>query len=319
MHLERESCCRELVQLLRANDAVAVVHLAFVSDPRHTSFASQRQMWQVNVAGTARVMEAIAEVNRHGGNVQRFVYLGSAAVYGPETKPLVDEEASLGASTLMYAMQKAEADGVVRFRAGSMGKCETYLLRPHIFAGAPVENYLMDIVRGQKSGTGRLARIMRRKGIRAPLLLPTGELSPRKLFQFVHIDDVTRLVAWLLQKAPPQREKLLTLNVAGSGAPISIGKCAEIAGERMVQLPWGWMCMKLLSLLWSWRATAVPPDALPYMSGSYTTSTDRLRRLLGSDYSEVIRYSSEAALRDSFEAMEGSQTGLEYANKINAG
>jgi nucleoside-diphosphate-sugar epimerase len=319
MHLERESCCRELVQLLRANDAVAVVHLAFVSDPRHVSFADQRRMWQVNVAGTAWVMEAIAEVNRHGGNVQRFVYLSSAAVYGPETKPLVDEEAPLGTPALTYAMQKTEADSVVRFRAGSMGKCETYLLRPHIFGGAPVENYLMDIVRGRESSTGRLARIMRRKGIRAPLLLPTGELAPRKLFQFVHVDDVARLVAWLLQKAPPQREKLLTLNVAGSGAPISIAKCAEIAGERMVQLPWGWMCAKLLSLLWNWGASAVPPDAFPYISGSYTTSTDRLRRLLGSDYAEVIRYSSEAALRDSFEAMEESQTALAQMNEINAG
>ena len=37
-------------------------------------------------------------------------------MYGPETPPLVREEAALEAHTLNYAVQKAEADGVVRFR-----------------------------------------------------------------------------------------------------------------------------------------------------------------------------------------------------------
>jgi hypothetical protein len=130
---------------------------------------------------------------------------------------------------------------------------------------------------------------------------------------------MARLVAWLLQKAPPQSGKLLTLNVAGSGAPISIAKCAEIAEIRTVRLPSGWMCAKILSLLWSWGASAVPPDAFPYISGSYTVSTDRLRRLLGSDYAEVIQYSNEAALRDSFQVVEGRLATSEEPDKIDAG
>jgi len=318
-NLGQESSCRELVQLLRVTDAAAVVHLAFVSDPLLTAEADLKRAWQVNVAGTARVMEAIAEVNRHGGNVQKFIYLSSAAVYGAEAKPLVDEEAPLGGHTLTYAVQKSEADAVVRFRAGSMGKCDTYLLRPQMFAGAPVENYLLNTLRGREFGTGKLAATMRRKGIRVPLLLPPGEWPLQKLFQFVHVDDVARLIAWLLSMAPTQSGKLTVLNVAGSGAPVSVAKCAEISQARVVRLPSGWMCAKTLTLLWNLGASAVPPDAYQYISGSYTMSTDRLRRMLGSDYADVIQYSNEAALRDSFETAERSQPISEEPDKIDAG
>jgi hypothetical protein len=44
----------------------------------------------------------------------------------------------------------------------------------------------------------------------------------------------------------------------------------------------------------------LPPEAFSYVAGSYTVSTERLRNLLGGDFEKVIRYSAEAALRDSF-------------------
>lgn len=300
LDMGRESSCVALVKLLRESRAEAVVHLAFVIDPLLTGVTDRERMWQINVAGTARVMEAIAEVNRHGGNVRKFIYPSSVAVYGPETPPLVDEDAPLAAHTLNYAVQKAEADGVVRFRAAAMGKCSTYLLRPHIFAGASVENYLVNAIRGRAFGNGRLAAMMRRKQMRLPLLLPVGEEYPKKLLQFVHVDDMARLVTWLLRKAPADNGEVLPLNVAGSGTPVSIAQCAEIAGARTVRLPSAWLCAKTLALLWNCGISSVPPDAYPYMCGSYTMSTQRLRALLGDDYAKVIQYSSEQALRDSF-------------------
>jgi len=240
-------------------------------------------------------------VNRHGGSVRKFIYPSSVAVYGPETPPLVDEDAPMGAHTLNYAVQKAEADGVVRFRAAGMGKCSTYLLRPHIFAGASVENYLVNAIRGRAFGNGRLAMTLRRRQMRLPLLLPIGEAYPKKLLQFVHVDDMARLVTWLLHKVPSEEGDVLVLNVAGSGTPISIAQCAEIAEAQMMRLPTRWLCAKTLALLWNWGVSSVPPDAFPYMSGSYTMSTRRLKDLLGRDYQKVIQYSSEGALRDSFQ------------------
>lgn len=302
LDLGRESSCVALVRLLRETNAQAVVHLAFVSDPLRSGTADRERMWQINVAGTGRVMEAIAEVNRRGGNIQKFIYPSSVVVYGPETEPLVDEEAPLGAHTMTYAMQKAEADGVVRFRAASMGQCSAYLLRQQIITGASVESYPVDMIRGRAFGKGKLAERLQRRRIRLPLLLPARERCSQKLFQFVHVDDIARLVTWLLQKAPPQAGNLLTLNVAGTGAPITLARCAEIANARTVQLPSRWICAKALTLLWKLGISAVPPDAFPYIAGSYTISTDRLRKLLGVDYAKVIQYSNEEALRDCLQA-----------------
>jgi nucleoside-diphosphate-sugar epimerase len=307
LDLGQESSCVRLVRLLRESGAEAVVHLAFAMDPVRTGVMDRERMWQINVAGTARVMEAISEVNRQGGNIRKFIYPSSVSVYGPETKPMVNEEAPLDAHTLNYAVQKAEADAVVRFRANSMGVCSTYLLRPHVFAGASVGNYLLDAMRGHALGNSRLAKKMRRKQMRLPLLLPMGKEYPQKLFQFVHMDDMARLVTWLLQRTTLKEGKMLTLNVAGSGSPISIAKCAEIAKTRIVRLPTGWLCAKIMSLLWNRGVSPVPPDAFPYMSGSHTISTRRLRELLGGDYDKVIQYSTEAALRDSFTEVEKPQ------------
>jgi nucleoside-diphosphate-sugar epimerase len=304
LNIGHESSCVQLVRLLRETGAEAVVHLAFVIDPLLTGVSDRNRMWQINVAGTARVMEAIAEVNRHGGNVRKFIYPSSVSVYGPETPPLVDEDAPLRAHTLTYAVQKAEADGVVRFRAISMGNCSTYLLRPHIFAGSSVENYLVNAIRGRAYGNGKLAARLKQKKQRLPLLLPYGESYPKKLLQFVHVDDVARLIAWLLQKPAPEEADVLVLNVAGSGMPISISQCAEIAQARIVKLPTRWLCAKVMALGWSWGVSSVPSDVFPYMCGSYTINTKRLRDLLGSDYNNVIRYSTEAALRDSFAEIE---------------
>ena len=75
MDLGQEESCRQLYLLMRQISPVAVVHLAFVIDPVRTGVLDVDRMWQINVAGTARVMEAITEANRdvdlpHSVNVQ---------------------------------------------------------------------------------------------------------------------------------------------------------------------------------------------------------------------------------------------------------
>ena len=64
MDLGDEDSCRQLFLLLRDSRAEAVVHLAFVLDPVRAGVLDVDRMWQINVAGTARVMEAITEANR---------------------------------------------------------------------------------------------------------------------------------------------------------------------------------------------------------------------------------------------------------------
>ena len=61
MDLGEEASCRSLFELLRDTQTFAVIHLAFVIDPVRTGVLDVTRMWQINVAGTARVMEAVTE------------------------------------------------------------------------------------------------------------------------------------------------------------------------------------------------------------------------------------------------------------------
>jgi hypothetical protein len=57
---------------------------------------------------------------------------------------------------------------------------------------------------------------------------------------------------------------------------------------------------QLLKWLWRLKLSAIPPDAVPYMSGQYVMNTDRLKKFLGPDYERVIRYTIADAFADSF-------------------
>ena len=298
--LAQESSCQHLIDLLRETRAIAVVHLAFVIDPVRTGVLDRAHMWQINVAGTARVMEAITVVNRAGaGTVTKFIFPSSVSAYGPELPYPVSEDYPLGAHTLPYAMHKQEADEVARLRAPKLGPCTTYVLRPQIFAGASMQNYLVGSLRGTVGGNGRIAEWLRARGTRLPLVLPRGDEYLAKRFQFVHVDDMARLIAWILRR-PDRGSGVITLNVAGRGDSITIHMAARIAKQKIVRLPSSRWCRWALALLWKLGISSVPPEALPYMTGSYLMDASRLRAFLGADYPDVIRYTTEEALADTF-------------------
>ncbi|HSE50034.1 MAG TPA: NAD-dependent epimerase/dehydratase family protein [Terriglobales bacterium] len=299
--LGEEASCAQLVELLRHTRCSAVVHLAFVIDPVRTGVLDVPRMWQINVAGTARVMEAITEVNRLGGGVTKFIFPSSVSAYGPELPHAVDETYPLGAHSLPYAVHKRESDLVVQQRASQLGACGTVILRPHIFVGATMQNYLVGSLRGTPSGRGARAARMRAKGRRLPMLIPFGKQYPDTRFQFLHVDDVARLIAWLLRRGDPDRD-LLILNVAGRGAPITLARAAEIARQKILRVPGRATMRALLALLWKLGVSGIPPEALPYMLGTYLMDCSRLERLLGADYQRVIRFTVEEALRETFQA-----------------
>jgi nucleoside-diphosphate-sugar epimerase len=299
LDLGREASCTALIRLLRETGANSVVHLSFILDPLRSGILDVEQMWQINVAGTARVMEAISVVNRTGGKVRRFIYPSSVSVYGPETPGPVQEDAPLQAYGLPYAVHKKESDEVVRYRAESIGDCRIYLLRPHIFAGATMQNYMVGVLRGTPLGKGKRAARMRAEGKRLPLMLPRGKEYLEKKLQFVHVDDVARLLAYLLYR-PASDPPMTILNVTGQGDPLTIEACARIANATIKSAPNRATFALVLKVLWKWGVSSVPPEALPYLIGSYTMNTARLQQFLGADYPRVIQYTSEEALRDSF-------------------
>jgi UDP-glucose 4-epimerase len=303
MDLGREPSCRETIDLLRETGADSVVHLAAVLDPQRTGVLDVERMWQINVAGTARVLEAISVVNRTGAAVKQFIFPSSVAVYGPETGGPVKEDAPLRAHTLAYAIHKREADEVVRYRSESLGDCRAYILRPPIFTGATMHNYMVGALRGTPMGKSKRAARMRAEGKRLPLMLPRGPKYLEKRQQFLHVDDMARLLAVVLGR-PETDPPITVINVAGRGEPITLQRCAEIAQAEIKRVPTRAMFRTVLRVLWRLGISTIPPDAMPYMIGSYTMDTTRLQQFLGPEYSRVIQYTVEDALKDSFQGRE---------------
>jgi nucleoside-diphosphate-sugar epimerase len=300
LDLGAEESTRELLLLFRELQPVSVVHLAFVIDPQRSGVLDVDRMWRINVAGTARVVEAITEANRTAASIIRqFVFPSSVSAYGSDLSAAVTEDSPLAAHTLPYAIHKKESDLVVQQRAPALRGCGVFILRPHIFAGSTVENYLMGAFRGTPNGKGWLAAHMRASEKRLPCMLPFGKRYLDNKIQFVHVDDIARLIAWILTREP-EAQRLTILNVAGRGDPLTFAQCIEMAHAKLMRVPGRWGMRRVLELLWKLKISAIPPDAVPYMTSQYIMNTERLKQFVGDDYERVIEKTNAEAFADSF-------------------
>jgi nucleoside-diphosphate-sugar epimerase len=140
---------------------------------------------------------------------------------------------------------------------------------------------------------------MRAEGRRLPLLLPRGKEYLGNKVQFVHVDDMARLITYLLYR-PASDPAVTILNVAGRGEAVTFERCAEIAQAEVKRAPNRATFVFALRALWKLGISSIPPEAAPYLIGSYTMDTTRLQEFLGPHYPDVIHYTIEDALRDTF-------------------
>jgi nucleoside-diphosphate-sugar epimerase len=300
MDLGLESSCQAFLGLLREVRPVAVVHLAFVMDAVRTGVLDPERMWQANVAGTARVIEAITEANRDWPMVEKFVFLSSVAGYGTRLPQAAREETPLAAHSFRYGVHKMEADLVVQQRAPALRGASVYILRPSIFAGPNLANYFIEAFSGIPGGSSRRAVRMREQGRRLPCLLPSGKQYLENRIQFVHIDDVARLITFILKKEQPEAQRLTILNVAGRGPALSYQQCIHLAEQKLVRVPSEGLFRLILRLLWTSRISTLPPDIVPYLVSPPLMDTSRLEAFLGSQHKNVIRYPMAEAFAESF-------------------
>jgi uncharacterized protein YbjT (DUF2867 family) len=154
--------------------------------------------------------------------------------------------------------------------------------------------------RGTANGKSRWAEKLRAKSKRLPCILPRGKRYLDNKIQFVHVDDMARLIAHIASLTEPETQRLNILNVAGRGEPLTYARCVELAQAKLIRIPGRWSCRMVLEALWRTGISAIPPEALPYMTGEYIMDTSRLQSWLGEKYQEVIRYTIEDAFRDTF-------------------
>ena len=285
---------QKLSQIVRSEEIDAVLHLAFVIDPVQTGITDERRMWQANVAATQHLLEAIAARNRTQAVIKLFVFLSSVSAYGPDLPERVREDAPLLAHTLPYAIHKRESDLICQQVYSALGGSAVYIYRPHIYAGATVDNYILRAIRGKPSGRGWLARLFERFGWRVPALLP--ESSEGGELQFVHVDDVARVLQWTLRNF--RLGCLEIFNLAGGGPSIAFGECVRLAGTPVRRLRSVRQIERVLRFFWSVGLSGVPPESIPYYLSSYTMDTTRLRNALGPDCETILRFSTREALDD---------------------
>jgi len=113
---------------------------------------------------------------------------------------------------------------------------------------------------------------------------------------------MARLITRILRKTEPEAQRLTVLNVAGRGEPLTFERCVEIAQARLLRLPGKLAFRMALKALWQLGIVAIPPEAAPYMTGEYIMNTDRLRKFLGENYEDVIRYTIADAFADCFKS-----------------
>lgn len=294
LDLSTRSGQERLAEIVEEERPDAILHLAFVLDPLQTGISDQRRMWEANVGSLKVLLEAIASVNRDATRVQLFVFLSSVSAYGPELLERVREDAPLKAHTLPYAIHKREADLLCQKMYSSLNGCAVYLYRPHIYAGATVDNYILRAIRGRPSGRGWVARLYDARKWKVPaLLLPD---SPGGLLQFVHVDDVARVLKWTLRHFRPGALEIF--NLAGAGPSLSFEECTRLANTPILRVGSTKRIECILRLMWAVGLSGVPPQAIPYYLTSYTMDTTRLETELGKERDSVLQFSTRQALLD---------------------
>jgi len=135
-----------LAQVMRTHGITHVVHAAGART--RECEANPDLAREVNITGTARVLEAVSEV----ASVSRLVFLSSAAVYGRTERPVVEAQPAYPASP--YALTKAEAEVAIRkWAAGAV--CEVAIVRPGFIVGprteGPLSTFLLRLGRGESA------------------------------------------------------------------------------------------------------------------------------------------------------------------------
>jgi len=132
-----------LVEVMRRHEITHVIHAAGLRT--RECEASLDLAREINVTGTERVLQAAGV----SASVRRFLFLGSAAVYG-RAVGLVDETRPVNPAT-NYALTKAEAENVVRTRAAN-ARMDSVIVRPGFIFGARAEGGLSAFLRTVISG-----------------------------------------------------------------------------------------------------------------------------------------------------------------------
>lgn len=245
----------DLVSHFRGADVV--VHLAWVIQPSHRPDV----LHAVNVVGTQRVLQAVAEAG-----VPAVVYASSIGAYspGPKDTPVDESWPTDGIETSFYARHKAAAERLFdRFEADHPTVRVVRLRKALIFkreAGSGIRRLFI--------GTVVPAGLLR------PPLIPVVPRNERLVFQVVHTSDVGE--AYRLAIVGDARG---AFNIAADPA-LDGEELGRILGARPVPVPQRVLRVGA-DLSWRLRLQPTPAGWVDLAFAVPVMDTTRARRELG--------------------------------------
>ncbi|MFC0682281.1 NAD-dependent epimerase/dehydratase family protein [Lysobacter korlensis] len=255
VNIADEESVPELIDAFTGADAV--VHLAWKLQPNR----DEREMWQTNVRGTARVLRAVA-----AARVPHLVYLSSIAAYspGPRRRRVGEDWPTGGIHTSHYSRQKAVNERVVdKFEAEHPDIVVTRIRPGLVF---------------QRGAGAQEARIF------VGTLLPLGWLNtvrppivplPRTMWtQDVHASDVADALFRVIDRRAGG-----AFNLAAEPV-LTPERIASVVGGRWVRIRFA-AARAFVSATWKLRLHATDPGWLDIAANSPMMSTERARRVLG--------------------------------------
>jgi UDP-glucose 4-epimerase len=238
--------------------ADAVVHLAWLIQPSR----DLRRLWQVNVEGTVRVLDA---VDRAG--VPSLVYASSVGAYSPghpDGAPVDESWPTHGIATSAYSREKAYTERLLDAYEEAHRDVRIVRLRPAlIFQGDAASR-----IRRLFMGALVPSRLLR------PGVLPVFPTVPGVRFQAVHTDDVAAAY-----RAAVVGDVRGAFNLAAEPV-MTLDDVAAVLGARPLPVP---AALVRPAVRASWAARLHPVDVGWYdlARRSPVLSSDRARRELG--------------------------------------
>ena len=232
--------------LLEREQPDALVHLAFVLNPMR----DEARMYDIDVNGTATVLQAAAEVG-----VAHVLVTSSATAYGafPDNpKPIAEDWPVRGQPDFSYARDKAEADRLCQLWALQHPDRVMTIVRPCIVFGPNVDNYI--------SRTWANSAFM-------PVLD-----GVEQEFQLVHEDDVVSAVIGLLDAKAEG-----AFNVAGDGT-MTWKESAEMIGQKTRAISMR-AASRMSAIAWALHVPRVeaPPGNLNFIRYAWLVSNEKLK------------------------------------------
>jgi len=240
-------------------DVDGVVHLAAMTRPK-LAFENPRDCVNINIAGTANVLEAIRQVP---GKRPWLIFISSREVFGePETLPITEQ--TLRHPQNLYGMTKFVGEELCRIFSESYGLKIRILRFTSVYGGADdlgrvVPKFIVQALKNE------------------PLtILGNGE----EFFDFTHVNDITQGIWQCIQEIMCPSEPCDDF-ILSYGQPVSLKELTEIIIEETKS-----------------KSSVVFREARQFSTVKSYANPEKARKVLGFDPKIDIKEGTKLVIRE---------------------